>query len=346
MEKRSLGESGIEVPVICLGTMTWGQQNTEDEAHEQLDYAVDERGLFFIDTAEMYPVPPEKEKQGLTETYIGNWLNKRGKRDDLIIASKVGPSRMVRSRQSTAKNDRKNIEEALAGSLERLQTDYLDLYQIHWPERNTNFFGKRGYEHFEGQKFTEIEHTLEVLGELQKDGKIKHIGVSNETPWGLMKYLQAHREEGLPKIVSIQNQYSLTNRTFEIGLSEMTMRENIAMLAYSVLNMGVLSGKYLDDARPPGARFTEWIHDSGRYNPRRSQEAIRRYVELARDNDLDPAQLAIAFAVSRQFVTSVILGATSMEQLTTDIDAVDVVLSDEILDGIEAIHDEFPDTTH
>jgi len=348
MKTTSLGESGLEIPIITLGTMTWGQQNTEEEAHEQLDYAVDERGIKFLDSAEMYPVFPEKSKQGRTETYIGNWLKKRGKRDHLIIASKVSPTSLMQTRKQSSppRLDRDNIRRAIDGSLERLQTDYLDLYQVHWPERTTNFFGVRGVQDIKDEQTTPIEETLDAIAELQKEGKIRHIGISNETPWGMNEYLRLAREKVLPKIVSIQNQYSLTNRTYEIGLSEISLRENVALLAYSVLNMGVLTGKYLDGARPEGARFTIFDRNSGRYNPPEAQEAIRRYVELAKENNLDPATMAIAFACQQPFVSSVIIGATNLDQLKVCIDAGEVELSQDVLDGIEKIHEEIPDITN
>jgi aryl-alcohol dehydrogenase-like predicted oxidoreductase len=348
MEKRKLGSSDIEVPVICLGSMNWGQQNTEVQAHQQLDYAIEERGLNFIDTAEVYPIPPEKEKQGRTETYIGSWLKKRGKRDDLIIATKVGAGRVMSTRDTGPEPhyDRKSIREAIDGSLKRLQTDYVDLYQVHFPERKTNFFGVRGYTHDPQDNSTPIEETLEALDELIKEGKVRYIGISNETPWGVAEYLRLSREKSLPRIVSIQNQYSLTNRTFEIGLAEMAIKEKIGLLTYSSLNMGALTGKYLGGAKPPGARFTVFDRNEERYNPPRAQEATRRYVQLAKDHGLDPAQLALAFAISREFVSSVIVGATSVEQLKIDIDSASVVLSKDVLDEIDKIHSEFPDITH
>jgi len=347
-ERRKLGSSGITVPVICLGTMNWGQQNTQEEAYEQLDYAVNERGIDFIDTAEVYPVPPDAAKQGRTETYLGSWLHKRGKRDDLIIASKIGASHDIRTRSidTPPRYNRKNIRDAFEGSLKRLQTDYLDLYQVHWPERKTNFFGVRGFTHLIEEETTSIYETLEALSELVKEGKVRHIGVSNETPWGIMQYLHAAKEKGLEKIVSIQNQYSLLNRTFEIGLSEMTMKEDIGLLVYSALNMGVLSGKYLGGGKPEGARFTLYERNRDRYNPPHAQKAIQAYVDIAHTYDLDPNQMAIAFAMSRPFTTSVILGATSVEQLKTDIDSVDLKLTAEILDEIEKIHTTMPDLTH
>ena len=348
MQKRVIGSSDLEVPVICLGTMNWGQQNNEADAHAQLSYAVDERGLTFIDTAEMYPVPPEKEKQGRTETYIGNWLKKHGQRDRLTIATKTGAGQFIQTRDTgpVPHYDRKSIREAIDGSLKRLQTDYVDLYQIHFPERKTNFFGIRDYKHDPDDKSTPIEETLSALGELVKEGKVRYIGVSNETPWGVAEYLRLAREKSLPKIVSIQNQYSLTNRTFEIGLAEMTIKENIGLLPYSSLNMGVLSGKYLDGAKPAGARFTLYDRNIQRYNPTHAQKAVKRYVQIAKDNHLDPTQMALAFVISREFVTSVIIGATKLEQLTSNIASADVTLSDKVLAEIEKVHTEFPDVTH
>jgi len=348
MQTRKIGSSDLEVPIICLGTMNWGQQNDETEAHKQLDYAVEERGLYFIDTAEIYPIPPETEKQGRTETYIGNWLKKRGKRDDLVIATKVGAAHYIGTRDTgpIPHYDRKSIREAIEGSLKRLQTDYNDLYQVHFPERKANFFGVRGYTERTHDTATPIEETLEALGELVKEGKVRYIGISNETPWGVAEYLRLSREKGLPRIVSIQNQYSLLNRTFEIGLSEMCIRENIGLLPYSPLNMGMLTGKYLNGNRPAGARFTLYERNNERYNPPHAQEAVKRYVQLAKDNGLEPVQLALAFAASRDFTASVIIGTTSVEQLKMNIDSAAVTLTPEILRGIAEIHTAFPDITH
>lgn len=347
MKKKILGNSGLEVPVICLGTMTWGQQNTEEEAHAQLDYAVEERGINFIDTAEIYPIPPEKNKQGLTERYIGTWLAKRGGRDDLIIASKVCVAGDLLQTRDTSdiKFDRRNIMDAIDGTLERLQTDYIDLYQIHWPERSTNFFGKRGYVHNENDSSTSIRETVEVLKELVDNGKIRHIGVSNETPWGLNEFVRVAREYDLPMVTSIQNQYSLTNRTFEIGLAEIAIKENVPLLVYSALSMGALTGKYLNGAKPEGARFTVSGRNSERYNPVIAQDAIAAYVNLAKKHDLDPAVMAIAYCCSRNFVASVIIGATNIEQLKTCIDAGEMQLSDDVIQGIEEIYQKYPDPT-
>lgn len=347
MKKTTLGNTDVEVPIICLGTMTWGQQNTEAEAHEQLRYAVDERGINFIDTAEIYPVPPTGELQGTTERYIGTWLHGRSDREQLCIASKVAAAGLITTRDvgGRPRLDKKSLNEAIDGTLERLQTDYVDLYQIHWPERQTNFFGSRGYAHDEEDDSTAIRETLEALDELVKSGKVRHIGVSNETPWGVNEYLRLAREEGLPRIVSIQNQYSLTNRTFEIGLSEITIKEQVGLLAYSSLNMGVLTGKYLDGARPAGARFTETMRNSERYNPARAEAAVRKYVELAKKHGMSPAELALAFVAAQRFTTSVIIGATNLDQLKVCIDAGERTLEKEVLADIQAIYEEHPDPT-
>lgn len=346
MKMNRVDETGLIVPEICLGTMNWGQQNTEAEAHAQLDYAVDERGIIFIDTAELYPVPASREKQGLTETYIGTWLKKRGKRDDLIIASKVNCGEMVATRNSSHRYDRRNIREALEGTLARLGTSYVDIYYIHWPEREANFFGVRGVASLSRDQTTPIRETLRALSELMDEGKIRHIGVSNETPWGLMEYLRLAREEGLPRVEIIQNQYSLTNRTFEIGLSEMILHEKVSLAVYSPLNGGVLSGKYLDGS-PEGARFTLYAgtNNAKRYHHERAEAATRRYVAIAQRHNLDPVQMALTFVRSRPFVATTIVGATNVEQLKADIDSAKMVLSDEVLSEIEAVHREMPDMT-
>lgn len=346
MKYKILPNTDLKVSTICLGTMTWSKQNTEADAHAQLDFAVS-HGINFIDTAEVYPIPTDPFLQGSTETYIGNWLAKTGKRKELIIATKVSPSDAIRTRgvEGKARLDRKSIKEAIEGSLKRLQTDYIDLYQIHWPERKTNFFGIRGYVHHDDDDATAIEETLAVVSELVSEGKIRYVGVSNETPWGVAGYLRLAREKGLARIVTIQNQYSLINRTFEIGLAEFAHKEHIGLLAYSPLSMGVLTGKYLEGSKPEGARFTLFERNRPRYNPPEAQEAIRRYVDIARKHSLDPAQMAIAFTLMQPFVTSTIIGATTIEQLKTDIDAVDLILSDEVMDDIEAVYKEMPDPT-
>ena len=336
MEKRKLGNTDIDVSVICLGTMTWGEQNSEAEAHSQLDLAL-ERGVNFIDTAELYAVPPRAETQGLTETIIGNWLKRTGRRDEVILASKVsGPGEWVNYIRGGPRLDRAHMTEALEGSLRRLGTDWLDLYQVHWPARPTNFFGKLGYEHQEDPGATPIEETLEVLDGFVRQGRVRHVGISNETPWGTMEYLRLARERGWPRVASIQNPYSLLNRSFEVGLAEMAIREQAGLLAYSPLGFGVLSGKYLDGA-PPNARITLFPRFS-RYSNEQGVKATRAYVELARAYRLSPAQMALAFVNSRPFLTSTIIGATTLEQLEENIASADLALSDEVLEAIENIH--------
>ena len=344
---RKLGTTDLEVSVICLGSMNWGEQNTEKDAHQQLDYSISQN-VNFIDTAEIYPIPPNADSQGRTETYIGTWLRKRKKRDDLIIASKVvgrDPGLSYIRNGETPCFDKKNIRKGIEGSLRRLQTDYIDLYQLHWPDRNTNYFGRRGYVHDPKNKSVPIEETLSVMQELIQEGKIRHVGVSNETAWGIMEYLQLSREKKLPKIQSIQNPYSLIMREFETALAEISIKEKISLLVYSPLSMGVLSGKYLNGNFPPGSRYTYknyYQRNGARYNPQHAQPVIKKYVELAKKHGLDPAQMAISFAASREFVTSVIIGATSVEQLKADIGSIDIKLSDEVLQEIEAIHKEHP----
>lgn len=340
MEKRRLGRTDLDVSLICLGTMTWGEQNTEREAFEQLDYATGE-GINFIDAAEMYPVPPRAETQGLTEQYLGNWLARRGRRDDLVIASKVaGPGNGLTYLRNGPRLTREHIREACDASLKRLQTDYIDLYQVHWPDRSTNFFGKLGYRHRENEDFTPIEETLGALHELVQEGKIRHIGLSNETPWGTMKYLQLAEQNGWPRPVSIQNPYNLLNRTFEQGLAEVAHREDVGLLAYSPLAFGMLTGKYLDGQRPENARITLFKRFV-RYQGERAEKAIRAYCDLAKAHGLTPAHLALAWVNSRPFVTSNIIGATSMDQLRENIDSVNTSLSDEVLEALEQLHQEF-----
>ncbi len=345
MDHRTLGNTDIKVPAICLGTMTWGQQNTEAEAHEQLDYATGV-GINFIDTAEIYPVPPEREKQGRTENYIGSWLKKRGKRDDLIIASKVASrfqAGSIAHRDATAGLTRAGIREAIEGSLTRLGTDYIDLYQVHSPDRSANFWGVRGVTNLIEEDVASIDETLSAVSELVQEGKVRHIGVSNETPWGMMQYLKLAEAKGLARVVSIQNQYSLLNRTYEIGLSEISLRENIGLLAYSPLSAGALTGKYLGGARPEGARFTLWKRNQERYLRPAGEDTTRRYVEIAQKHGLDPAQMALAFVTMQSFVTSTIIGATSLTQLKSDIAAGDLLLSKEVLADIDAVYLDFPD---
>ncbi|MEM1404519.1 MAG: NADP(H)-dependent aldo-keto reductase [Pseudomonadota bacterium] len=339
MEYRPLGNTGIDVSVICLGTMTFGEQNTFPEAAEQLDYALDQ-GVNFVDAAEMYPVPPRPATQGETERFIGRWFEQTGRRSDVVLATKVAGRAIPGAGFDHIRNgprlSRSQILEAIDSSLQRLKTDYVDLYQVHWPERGTNFFGQLGYRH-RGDDGIDIEETLDALGEVVKAGKARAIGISNESSWGLHEYLRLCREKSLPRVVSIQNPYSLLNRGFEIGLAEMAIRESVGLLAYSPLAFGVLSGKYLGGARPANSRLALFERFS-RYNNPQAEAAAEAYVKLARDSGLDPSQMALAFVNGRQFVTSNIVGATTMEQLQTNISSIGVHLEKEVLKEIEAIH--------
>jgi aryl-alcohol dehydrogenase-like predicted oxidoreductase len=342
MNQRPLGNTGLPVSELCLGTMTFGEQNTEADAFAQLDRAV-AAGINFIDTAEMYPVPPRVETQGATERFIGNWLAQRGGRDRLIIASKVaGPGDWIDYlRMPGRRLDRANIEAALDASLERLQTDYIDLYQLHWPDRETNYFGKLGYSHPPQDESVPLLETLQVLGDLVQAGKIRHVGLSNETPWGTMRMLALAETHGLPRMVSIQNPYSLLNRSFEVGLAEVAIREQCGLLAYSPLGFGMLSGKYLNGEGPAGARLTLFSRFD-RYSNEQAQWATAEYCAIARRHGLDPAQMALAFVTSRPFVTSNIIGATTLEQLESNLASVELSLSQEVLDEIEAVHQRQP----
>jgi aryl-alcohol dehydrogenase-like predicted oxidoreductase len=346
MQYRPLGRSGLTVSAIALGTMTWGEQNTEAEAHAQLDLALD-AGINLVDAAEMYPVPPRPETQGRTEQYIGSWLKKSGRRHDIVLATKAaGPSRTA-ARPSHVRGGRlsltkANLFEAVDLSLQRLQTAHIDLYQLHWPDRSTNFFGQLGYTHVKGEDTTPIEETMDALHALVQSGKVRHVAVSNETPWGLSRYIHlAERQPVLPRIVSIQNPYNLLNRSFEIGLSEIALREDVGLLAYSPLAFGVLSGKYLAGQRPEGARLS-LFERFARYTNDNAEQAAYAYVSLFRRHGIDPAQGALAFVTSRDFVTSNIIGATSLAQLRSNIDSIQVVLPSEVLEGIEAIHRRYP----
>ncbi|MGD8108411.1 NADP(H)-dependent aldo-keto reductase [Pantoea sp. FN0302] len=338
MHYHRIPHSTLEVSQLGLGTMTFGEQNSEADAHAQLDLAVS-CGINLIDTAEMYPVPPRPETQGLTESYIGNWLKARGNRDKIVLATKVaGPSRGsdagIRPAQVL---DRKNIRVALEASLKRLNTDYIDLYQVHWPQRQTNCFGKLGYQYTDTSVPVTLLETLEALAEQVRAGKIRYIGVSNETPWGVMRYLQLAEKHELPRIVSIQNPYSLLNRSFEVGLAEISQHEGVELLAYSSLAFGTLSGKYLNGARPAGARNTLFSRFT-RYSGEQSQQAVAEYVDLARSHGIDPAQMALAFVRQQPFVASTLLGATTPEQLQSNIDSYQLTLSGELLEQLEAIH--------
>ncbi len=342
MRYRKLENTDIDVSVICLGTMTWGEQNSEAEAHQQLYFALSQ-GVNFVDTAELYAIPPRAETFGTTETIIGNWLKKSGKRHNIVLASKVcGPTDWCpHIRQGKSRLDRSSIIQALEESLKRLKTDYLDLYQVHWPERSTNYFGKLGFESADDSGAIPIEETLAALGDLVQSGKVRHVGISNETPWGMMRYLRVAEIMDLPRLVSIQNPYSLLNRSFEIGLAEMASREKVGLLAYSPLGFGVLSGKYMNGRQTEHSRLT-LFPDYKRYSNEFGIAATTAYVNLARERGLNPAQMALAFINSRPFVTSTIIGATSMHQLKSNLGSINVQLDQQVLDGIDAIHNKYP----
>ncbi len=342
MDKVILGESDLEVSKICLGTMTFGEQNTEAEGHSQLDYAL-ERGINFIDTAELYPVMPRAETYTATESIIGNWIKKTGCRDEIVLATKVaGPSKfMTWIRKGENNFDRKNIRAAVEGSLKRLKTDYIDLYQLHWPSRNVPVFGQLFFKPENERPCVAIEETLAVLAELIDEGKIRYVGVSNESSWGVSEFIYCAQTMGLPRIVSIQNAYHLANRAFESGLDETCYRENVGMLAYSPLAFGQLTGKYIENPQAKG-RLTHFPPDwSPRYLRPRVIEATRRYMQIADKHGMSMTQLALAWCYTRWFIASTIIGATSVEQLAYDIDAYSIKLSDEMVKEINEVHADF-----
>ena len=342
MKYRKLGNSDIDVSVICLGTMTFGEQNSQEEGFEQMDYAID-RGVNFFDTAELYAVMPKKETYGRTEEIIGNWFNKRKNRDKVILASKIASKseddlEWIREGSNTLGFDRKNMDIAIDNSLKRLKTDYIDLYQLHWPERKVPKFGVLDFNYDPNDEWTDIEEVLENLQRLVKAGKIRYVGLSNETPWGMMKFLQLSETKNLPRMMSIQNVYSLVNRVFDVGNSEVAIRENCGLLAYSPLAGGRLSGKYIGDKKPKNARYTIWPRRFSRHHTKRGEVAIELYYKLANKYGISPSKFANSFVNDRPFVTSNIIGATTMEQLKENIDSIDLKLSDEILNEIEDIH--------
>lgn len=340
---RKLGRTNLDVSLIGLGTMTWGWQNSQSEGFEQMDYAL-ERGVNFFDTAEMYAIPPTEKSYGSTETIIGNWFAARGNRDKVILASKITGPGFDWLREGNSRIDKVNIQRAVEGSLARLQTDYIDLYQLHWPNRGSYHFGRTWGFNPKFDASQEEDNFLEVLHTLQgmiSDGKIRHIGLSNETSWGTMKWLQLAEKHNLPRMASIQNEYSLICRHFEPDLSEISLNEDLGLIAWSPLARGLLSGKYLEGARPDGARLTldtRVDHRSGE----QTDNAIKAYIELAQQHDLDPCQMALAFVNSRPFIASNLVGATTMAQLRNNIDSIDLTLTDEVLIGIENIRRQYP----
>ena len=341
MEYRRLGHTDLNVSSLCLGTMTWGNQNTTEEGHAQMDMALD-YGVNFFDTAEMYAVPASTETSFLTETIIGEWFARTGNRDKVILATKAaGPGDYVKHIRGGPRFSADSLVSAVEGSLKRLQTGVIDLYQLHWPERTTNYFGRLGYKHRDGEDGIAISETVAGLKKLMDAGKIRHWGLSNETPWGVMSFIHEAEKIGLPRPVSIQNPYSLLNRSYEVGLAEVSHRENVGLLAYSPMAFGLLSGKYADGARPPKGRLSLYSRFTRYFNPQ-SEAACARYVALAREHGLDPAQMALAFVTGRSFVTSNIIGATTLEQLESNLASAELVLSEEVLAGIEAIHKDQP----
>ena len=342
MQYEVLPQIDEKVSKICLGTMTWGQQNNEREGHEQMDLALSE-GVNFWDCAEMYPSPPDKDKQGDTERIIGTWFAKTQQRDKVILASKMSPMSFLRDGNS--RYNAKHISSAIDGNLQRLQTDYIDVYQLHWPERQSNFFGQRGYDsEMSAQSLDDLTpflETIQALNDEIKKGRIRAYGLSNDTAWGLMRYLWEADKNGLIAPITVQNPYSLLNRLYEVGMAEIAHRENVGLLAYSPLGFGVLSGKYLGGKKPAGARLTMYDRFQ-RYINEQALATTEQYAKIASDAGLDMAQMALAFVNSRPFVTSNIIGATSIEQLKSNIDSVNLTLSDDVLAAIEAVHTQQP----
>ena len=342
MKYRKLGITNLDVSVICLGTMTFGEQNSQQDGFNQMDYAFD-RGVNFFDTAELYAIMPRKETYGKTEEIIGNWFKENKNRDKIILASKIASKsdglEWIRSGAETLGFDKKNMNAAIDASLKRLKTDYIDLYQLHWPERKVPRFGQLDYKYDPNDNnWTSIEEVLYNLQELIKAGKVRYVGLSNETPWGMMKFLEIAKEKNLPRMMSIQNVYSLVNRIFDIGHSEVSIAENCGLLAYSPLAGGRLSGKYIHKKNPKNARYTLWPSRFSRHHTERGEIAIEKYVNLANQYKIAPSTFANAFVNNRPFVTSNIIGATTMEQLKENIDSIDLILNENMLSEIENIH--------
>ena len=341
MKYNVLPNTDIKVSKICLGTMTYGRQNSEDDGHQQLDYAL-EKGVNFIDTAEMYPVPAEATRYGNTERIIGSWIKKSGKRNDIVLATKIaGPGDYTKHIRTTGFSE-SALNEAVENSLKRLQTDFIDLYQLHWPDRNTNKFGVRGFKPMTNEKWEDnFKEVLHSLDKIMKSGKIRHIGLSNENPWGMMRFLEESKND-LPRMITIQNPYSLLNRQFEVGNAEVSIRENVGLLAYSPLGCGVLSGKYIQKKDKENSRlnlFKRFV----RYSSNQSTEATKMYLEIAQRNDISLTKMALAFINQQPFVTSNIIGATNLSQLKENIDSVEVELSNNVLKEIDSVHETIPD---
>ncbi|MDA9731910.1 NADP(H)-dependent aldo-keto reductase [Candidatus Pelagibacter sp.] len=342
MNYKKLGSTDVDVSTICLGTMTWGEQNSKADGFEQMDYAID-NGVNFWDTAEIYAIPMREETYGETENIIGEWFKKTKKRNKVILATKVsGPTSKEYIRGGGCSYDKKSMSEALEKSLKRMQTDYIDLYQLHWPERNTNFFGKQGYEHDSNEKnWIAFEEILENLKKFVDAGKIRYVGLSNETAWGLAKCLELSKLKNLPKMMAVQNPYNLLNRTYEVGLAEISVREQSGLLAYSPLAFGYLTGKYRNNNMPKGSRI-DLFKDFTRYNNENSIKAIEEYYRISQKFNLDFAQMSIKFCEIQPFVTSVIIGATTMQQLKTNVESVNVKLNNEIINEINEVQKIYP----
>ena len=342
MNYKKLGSTDVDVSTICLGTMTWGEQNSKADGFEQMDYAID-NGVNFWDTAEIYAIPMREETYGETENIIGEWFKKTKKRDKVILATKVsGPTSKEYIRGGGCSYDKKSMSEALEKSLKRMQTDYIDLYQLHWPERNTNFFGQQGYEHDSNEKnWIAFEEILENLKKFVDEGKIRYLGLSNETAWGLAKCLELSKLKNLPKMMAVQNPYNLLNRTYEVGLAEISVREQSGLLAYSPLAFGYLTGKYRNNNMPKGSRI-DLFKDFTRYNNENSIKAIEEYYKISQKFNLDFAQMSIKFCEIQPFVTSVIIGATTMQQLKTNVESVNVKLNNEIINEINEVQKIYP----
>ena len=338
MNFRKLGNTDLKVSTICLGTMTWGEQNNQKEAFEQMDYAISQ-GINFFDTAEMYAVPSTEKTFGKTETIIGNWFKERNNRKKVILATKISGPGLSWIRGGGLQYTKENVSSALLGSLERLQTDYIDLYQLHWPERNTNYFGKLGYKHkTEEREWNDFESILRTLKQFVDEGKIRYIGLSNESAWGLSKFLELSRSQDLPRVMSVQNPYNLLNRTYEVGLAEISIREQSGLLAYSPLASGVLSGKYRNNQKPKGSRLQLFGDYFPRYAGKSSNLAVEGYFKIAKKHKISLAQLSLAFVNQQPFVTSNIIGATTMKQLEENIGSINIKLNTEIIDEINSVH--------
>ena len=341
MNYKKLGNTDVKVSTICLGTMTWGEQNSQDEGFEQMNYAFD-NGVNFWDTAEIYAIPAKKKTYGKTEEIIGNWFKKTKKRNEVILATKVAGPGPDWIRGGGNQYDEKNLIKAVDGSLRRLKTDYIDLYQLHWPERKSNFFGRLGYEHKDENDWNNFEDILNTLNKIIKSGKIRHIGLSNETAWGLSKFLEISKLKNLPRVMSVQNPYSLLNRTYEVGLAEISVREESGLLAYSPLAFGYLTGKYRNGKLPESSRMKLFGDKFVRYKTVNGQLAIEKYHEIANKHGLNFAQMSLKFCELQPFMTSVIIGATTMDQLKTDIESVNINLSEEVINEINEIQKIYP----